>query len=271
MDGPVLPRLNTRVHQPPASDNFNPRWADWFFPGRFAFLLALLICAAFPQVVLGLAQFRGLQQIAGEHLVRQDGTISLGTYGCVYVAGLSLEQTRFVIEQYLSQFLLAFALAVFFSASVLRGFGPVVMDGNRNLVSLLAAFTGAQYLGTLLGTAWIQTLVAHRQTWHYAALAQHLSFSDPQVATRVAELSGSVARFVNDPAARSLQGLTTLSQQVTRESFVLAYNDVFLATAVIATAMLVWLSWLSWRGFKRQAAAAAAAAAAANAGTNQEK
>jgi polysaccharide export outer membrane protein len=59
-----------------------------------------------PQVVLGLAQFRGLQQIAGEHLVRQDGTVSLGTYGCVYVAGLNLEQTRFVIEQYLSQFLL---------------------------------------------------------------------------------------------------------------------------------------------------------------------
>jgi polysaccharide export outer membrane protein len=59
-----------------------------------------------PQVALGLAQFRGLQQIAGEHLVRQDGTISLGTYGCVYVAGLNLEQVRFVIEQYLSQFLL---------------------------------------------------------------------------------------------------------------------------------------------------------------------
>lgn len=59
-----------------------------------------------PHVALGLAQFRGLQQIAGEHLVRQDGTISLGTYGCVYVAGLNLEQTRFVIEQYLAQFLL---------------------------------------------------------------------------------------------------------------------------------------------------------------------
>src|SRR5262249_2867843 len=39
-----------------------------------------------PQVALGLASFRGLQYVRGEHLVRPDGTISLGTYGCVYVA-----------------------------------------------------------------------------------------------------------------------------------------------------------------------------------------
>jgi polysaccharide export outer membrane protein len=58
-----------------------------------------------PQVSLGLGQFRGLQQIRGEHLVGMDGTISLGTYGCVYVAGMTRAQARWVIEEYLSQFL----------------------------------------------------------------------------------------------------------------------------------------------------------------------
>jgi len=47
-----------------------------------------------PQLFVGLAQFRGVQQARGEHLVRQDGTISLGTYGCVYVAGLTIEQAK---------------------------------------------------------------------------------------------------------------------------------------------------------------------------------
>jgi protein involved in polysaccharide export with SLBB domain len=60
-----------------------------------------------PRTVVALAQTRGIQQmVRGEHLVRPDGTISLGVYGCVYVAGLNLCQAREAIERYLSQFLL---------------------------------------------------------------------------------------------------------------------------------------------------------------------
>ena len=59
-----------------------------------------------PQVSMALAQSRGVQQTRGEHLVRQDGTISLGTYGCVYVAGLTTMQAKQVIEEYLSKIFL---------------------------------------------------------------------------------------------------------------------------------------------------------------------
>jgi polysaccharide export outer membrane protein len=59
-----------------------------------------------PQVSIGLGQFRGMQQLRGEHLVRQDGTISLGTYGCVYVTGMTIPQAKHAIEMHLSQFLL---------------------------------------------------------------------------------------------------------------------------------------------------------------------
>src|SRR5262245_54694026 len=45
------------------------------------------------------------QQIAGEHLVIQDGTISLGTYGRVHVTGMTVEQARYAIEAQLSAFL----------------------------------------------------------------------------------------------------------------------------------------------------------------------
>src|SRR5437868_1969445 len=37
-------------------------------------------------VAVELAQTQGLQQVRGEHLVRPDGTVSLGTYGAVPVA-----------------------------------------------------------------------------------------------------------------------------------------------------------------------------------------
>src|SRR5262249_56912683 len=52
-----------------------------------------------------LTQFRGMQQIRGEHLVRPDGTVSLGIYGSVPVAGLTLMEAKLTIEAYLTQYL----------------------------------------------------------------------------------------------------------------------------------------------------------------------
>src|SRR5262249_30326796 len=40
-----------------------------------------------PQVSVSIIQTRGIQITRGEHLVGPDGTISLGSYGDVYVAG----------------------------------------------------------------------------------------------------------------------------------------------------------------------------------------
>ena len=47
-----------------------------------------------PRVSVTLAQSRGVQQVRGEHLVRPDGTVYLGAYGSVYVAGLTLVTGR---------------------------------------------------------------------------------------------------------------------------------------------------------------------------------
>jgi polysaccharide export outer membrane protein len=47
------------------------------------------------------------QPIGGEHLVRPDGTVGLGTYGSVPVAGLTLDQAREAITAHLLQFLQA--------------------------------------------------------------------------------------------------------------------------------------------------------------------
>ena len=57
-----------------------------------------------PKIGVSLAQYRGVQQVRGTHLVRPDGTIHLGGYGCVYVAGLCLNEVKVAIERHLSQF-----------------------------------------------------------------------------------------------------------------------------------------------------------------------
>ena len=57
-----------------------------------------------PGVSLSLLQPSGQQQIAGEHLVAPDGTINLGIYGAVYVAGMTVEQARSAVETKLGEF-----------------------------------------------------------------------------------------------------------------------------------------------------------------------
>jgi polysaccharide export outer membrane protein len=65
-----------------------------------------------PQVAVSLAQFRGQQQVRGEHLVRPDGTISLGVYGSVYVAGMTLGQIKTVVENQLREYVINPQVAV---------------------------------------------------------------------------------------------------------------------------------------------------------------
>jgi protein involved in polysaccharide export with SLBB domain len=59
-----------------------------------------------PTVQVSLGQSRAMQQISGIHLVRMDGTISLATYGSVYVTGMTIDQARKAVEEHLSQFIL---------------------------------------------------------------------------------------------------------------------------------------------------------------------
>jgi polysaccharide export outer membrane protein len=58
------------------------------------------------QVSVAIGQSRAMQLIRGPHLVRTDGTISLGTYGSVYVDDLTVPQAKEAIEKHLGQFLL---------------------------------------------------------------------------------------------------------------------------------------------------------------------
>jgi polysaccharide biosynthesis/export protein len=59
-----------------------------------------------PKITVSLSQGRAGQRISGPHLIRPDGTISLGTYGSVRVTGMTLAEARRAIETHLSHFLL---------------------------------------------------------------------------------------------------------------------------------------------------------------------
>jgi polysaccharide export outer membrane protein len=58
-----------------------------------------------PEITVRLIQSRAAQRVGGPHLVRQDGTIGLGTYGSVRVSGMTLAEVREAVEAQLSLFL----------------------------------------------------------------------------------------------------------------------------------------------------------------------
>lgn len=84
-----------------------------------------------PKASVALGQSRTLQQIRGEHLVRPDGTVYLGTYGGVRVVGLTLTQAKLVIERHLSQFVQKPEIAVDVAAYNSKVFF-VIYDGAGN-------------------------------------------------------------------------------------------------------------------------------------------
>lgn len=108
-----------------------------------------------PKVSVTMQDLAGKQLITGEHLVRPDGTISLGIYGQVYVAGMTLETIKCVMEQHLSQFIhepevnvdvLAYNSKVYYIVTDGAGYGEQVqrfpITGNETVLDAISNING---------------------------------------------------------------------------------------------------------------------------------
>src|SRR6185369_283582 len=58
-----------------------------------------------PKVAVSLPNVNGKQLISGEHIIRPDGTVSLGIYGSVFVNGMTLDEVKGSIEEHLSRYM----------------------------------------------------------------------------------------------------------------------------------------------------------------------
>jgi hypothetical protein len=90
--------------------------------------------------------------------------------------------------------------------------------------------------------------VTLREKFHSNILVESILLQNPQVAQRVSQLSAGYSHVITDAALLKAEGLSLLGAQVTREAYILAYNDTFLLISVCAAAALVMLllhlAWL---------------------------
>lgn len=110
-----------------------------------------------PTTHLMLTRSAGAQQVAGEHIVGPDGKVTLGSYGKVFVTGLTQDQARLAIEAHLSQFLenprvavdiFAYNSKFYYVITDGAGLGDAVIKfpitGNETVLDALAEINGMQ-------------------------------------------------------------------------------------------------------------------------------
>ncbi len=106
-------------------------------------------------VSLSLLQSAGAQQVTGQHLVGPDGRVNLGTYGSVFVAGMTIEEAQDAVEEQLKLKLedpevfvdvLAYNSKVYYIVTQGGGFGDDVsrlpITGNETVLDAVANIGG---------------------------------------------------------------------------------------------------------------------------------
>jgi polysaccharide export outer membrane protein len=108
-----------------------------------------------PELSVSLTDLSGKQVVSGEHLVRPDGTVGLGIYGDVEVAGKTLAEVRQTLETYLARYfqdphlsvdVLAYNSKVFYIVVDGGGYGEQVLrlpcTGNTTVLDAISQVEG---------------------------------------------------------------------------------------------------------------------------------
>ncbi|NIA53896.1 MFS transporter [Massilia sp. TW-1] len=152
-------------------------------------------------------------------------------------------------QLYVSQGMLAFGGVMFLGPLLLTMMGSVISN-PANLISFSVLFGLTQNLGGLIGSSLLGTFQVMREKYHSSVLAEQLSSLDPLVAARIQQGGAAYARLLADPSLRTRQGISVLTQTAAREANILAYNDVFLLIAILATLLAAWIFgralWLTY-------------------------
>lgn len=156
-------------------------------------------------------------------------------------------------QMYLSQAMIASGTALFLPPAMARGFKAALAKGPSYILSFILIFLFTQSIGSLIGSAAFGTFVTIREKFHSNLLAEQIVLSNPLVAQRVNQLSAAYAKVMGDKTLLGGEGTVLLSQQVTREAYILAYNDAFLLASAVALFALAGLllhishNWLRQR------------------------
>lgn len=173
--------------------------------------------------------------IAGSHIFALV-LMALGAFMDSHATSLTRPE-----QMYLSQAMVAAGAAMFLPTAMAKGFGTALVKGPQYVLTFLVIFLFTQSIGGLIGSAVFGTFMQIRQRVHLQALLENFVLIDPMVAARVQTYATAYGKVVTDKLAANSQGISAVYQTISRESYVLAYNDTFFLISMVAVAALVAL------------------------------
>jgi MFS family permease len=144
-------------------------------------------------------------------------------------------------QMYVSQSLIAFGSGLFLPPAMAVGFAAALKKGLTYIISFIAVFLFTQKVGAFIGSALFGTFVTWREQYHSAILTSRLLPTDPLVTTRINQYVAAYSHGNSDGVQHLVQGTSLFATQVRQQAYVLAYDDAFFATFLIAIAAIAML------------------------------
>ncbi len=156
-------------------------------------------------------------------------------------------------QMIISQALIGFASLLFLTPATLAGLGAALAKGPQYMLSFVIVFLSTQSIGGVIGSGGFTTLINWREAFHLQVLTEELQATSAATMAEIAARMAALAPQIADPALRRAQAVSSIAQETASQAYVMAYNDLYFLTFLLASgaaaALLLHLlrNWLSAR------------------------
>ena len=137
-------------------------------------------------------------------------------------------------QMMLSQGMIAFAGTLFLAPAMMQGLMSALARGPNYILSFIIVFLSTQSLGGVMGSGLFLTFINHRQALHLQLMREELTTADPVVMQAIGQRVAALTSQIVDPVARQAQAVAMIAQDATNQAYVMAYNDAYQLTALVA-------------------------------------
>ncbi|MBE9635875.1 MFS transporter [Salipiger mangrovisoli] len=156
-------------------------------------------------------------------------------------------------QMIVSQALIAFASMLFMAPAMMKGLIAALSKGPMYLLSFVIIFLVTQSAGGILGSGLFRTAINERQAFHMQVLSEQLTGGDGRVTATLAGTMQQLAPQLQDSAVIKAQAVAQLASTASQQATVMAYNDAYFLTGIVALLSLCALAlhlfrdWLAAR------------------------
>lgn len=156
----------------------------------------------------------------------------------------------------ISQAMIGCAGMLFMPPAMMAGLLSALARGPAYILSFVIIFISTRSLGGILGSGLFTSIINYRQAFHMRVLAEQLDAGAARSGALIGQVAATLSPQISDPALRQAGAVTAIGRQVAQQAWVLAHNDAYFLTFLVAVAALAALllhllrDWLAQAVFR---------------------